>query len=288
MPYTVELFNQFNEFVEKSRNAVSRCIQYLLKPDDGYPKNSDDKLKEFYDMWRANCRAMDAACEENVHLNARCEMIEMPADDKEHLLCRRMAAVIIERNIFGEHIAQEYLPELVEKLKASNCHTHPKSCACHQLTGWTYLNQDIMNTLLSHYLEKNACCNTRNGCSSCVGGAPLSYQPAMGGGAPVAPKAHHVDCACGECYRGRVANGTADAHLKKLQEATNKVLSSIPSRYTSPAKHADDAISAAQKMPGGDTDVGFAKNLFQTVQGVKFDDKCPHGLPFYACMACSH
>ena len=45
---------------------------------------------------------------------------------------------------------------------------------------------------------------------------------------------------------------------------------------------------AAAKIVASDTDVGFVKNLFQTVQGVKFDDKCPHGLPYYACMPCSH
>jgi hypothetical protein len=32
----------------------------------------------------------------------------------------------------------------------------------------------------------------------------------------------------------------------------------------------------------------FVKSLFKTVQGVNYDDKCPHGLPFYACMPCSH
>ena len=32
----------------------------------------------------------------------------------------------------------------------------------------------------------------------------------------------------------------------------------------------------------------FIKNLFQIVQGVKYDDRCPHGLPYYACMSCSH
>lgn len=32
----------------------------------------------------------------------------------------------------------------------------------------------------------------------------------------------------------------------------------------------------------------FIKNLFQSVQGVKYDALCPHGLPYYACMSCSH
>jgi hypothetical protein len=31
----------------------------------------------------------------------------------------------------------------------------------------------------------------------------------------------------------------------------------------------------------------FAKNLFAAM-GTPHDSKCPHGLPFYACMPCSH
>ena len=54
------------------------------------------------------------------------------------------------------------------------------------------------------------------------------------------------------------------------------------------AAKADAAMAAAAAMPGGETELGFVKNLFETVQGVKYDDKCPHGLPFYACMSCSH
>jgi len=36
------------------------------------------------------------------------------------------------------------------------------------------------------------------------------------------------------------------------------------------------------------SELDLVKELFQTVQGVKFDDKCPHGDPLYACMSCSH
>jgi hypothetical protein len=54
------------------------------------------------------------------------------------------------------------------------------------------------------------------------------------------------------------------------------------------AANADNAIVEAKTMPGGDTELGFLKNLFQMVQGVKYDGICPHGEPFYACMSCSH
>ena len=317
MPYSPEIFSRYNARVEESRNAVSRHIQYLLKPDDGYPKGSDARLKELYDVWRADCRAMDAACEKTWHLVARQEMIEMPPDDGEHFLCRRMAAVIIERNIFGEYIAQQYLPELVKLMKMSTCYMHAKTCACHILSGWTYESDDVAQGLMTSYLDKESLA------LNAVGGGPLSHQPAMGGGrphrvacggwrdcscggcfggggAPPTPYVHNTEmCACGACHRARVAGGTQDAYEAKLRADTDRALAKsafgqhrpMPAafqRLHGAAEQADNAIAAAKAMPGGSTDDGFAKNLFQTVQGVKFDDKCPHGLPFYACMSCSH
>jgi len=350
MPYTPEMFSRYNSRIEESRNAVCRHIQYLLKPDDGYPKGSDARLKELYNIWRADCRAMDAACDEQVHLAARHEMIEMPSDDDEHFLCRQMAAVIIERYIFGQHNAEYYLPKLVEQMKVSNCWKHCYTCACHfhiRDSGWTYKNYDLLCTLSASYEEKQSELERQERLARlaepAVGGGPLSYQPAMGGGssakahiplrvacggwrdctcggcsggggAPleVRTNEHVAGCACGACYNKRVANGTQDAYMAKLRAETDAILARTPRRYTgaySPtdssmggarggsssiagmlgaATQADNAISAARKMPGGSTEDGFAKNLFQTVQGVKYDDKCPHGLPFYACMSCSH
>lgn len=49
-----------------------------------------------------------------------------------------------------------------------------------------------------------------------------------------------------------------------------------------------DSVIAAKAMHGGNTQDGFVKNLFQSVQGVKYDARCPHGLPYYACMSCTH
>jgi hypothetical protein len=241
MPYSVELFNHFNAQVNNSRNNVSRHIQYLLKPDEGYQRGSDDELKDLYNIWRGYCLAMDSVCEQSWHLIAKQKMIELPPDLEEYLLCRMLAAVIIERNIYGEHIAQAYLPDLVEKMKASNCHTHPNTCACHNLTGWTYTNAELMNSLSAYYIEREI---VRENIKK-----PEVY-------------VHNVDiCACGECYAKRVANGTSDAYMKRCQDATDKVL----------AKDSD-----------------FVKNLFKVVQGVNYNDKCIHGLPFYACMPCSH
>jgi len=247
---------------------------------------------------------MDAACQGHDHLSANHEMIEMPPDDEEHFLCRRMAAVIIERCIFGEFNAQEYLPELLKEIKESNCHTHARTCACHNVNGWTYYNQDLVNTLSAHYAEKESV--YRSALSDRYAGS-RDYSP--GGVPPPLRRSdqHVVNCACGSCYHKRVAEGTQDAYLASLRAETDKILaktlytgtfspkdSSIGGARSpiegilAAARHADDAIAEAKKMPGGSTDDGFVKNLFKTVQGVEFDSKCPHGLPFYACMPCSH
>ena len=286
MPYTPELFNRYNERVMESSSAVSRHIMYLLRPDDGYPKGSDEKLKQLYNMWRADCRAMDAACEEHSHLRARHAMIEMPPDDEEHFLCRRMAAVIIERNISGEHVAGSYyLPDLVEQMKSSTCYTHPYTCACHyhlgDAGGWTFENYDLICTLSASYEEKEK--ETERQASlaeSAGGGGPLSYQPAMGGGRPAMGGGRPVLVACAgwrDCTCGGCSGGGPPSEAQRRAHSEHVA-----------ARSADKAIAAAKAMPGGSTDDGFAKNLFQTVQGVKFDEKCPHGLPFYACMSCSH
>ena len=110
-------------------------------------------------------------------------------------------------------------------------------------------------------------------------------------------KTPHVPrCACGICYRKRLANGTQEEYSALVHAEAAAVLSRPPRSVTanpmmallSAADGADSAIAQARKMPEGDSEMGFLKNLFQTVQGVKFDDKCPHDLPFYACMSCSH
>lgn len=47
------------------------------------------------------------------------------------------------------------------------------------------------------------------------------------------------------------------------------------------------AIANAAAKSGGVEKPEFARNLF-TEMGTPADSKCPHGLPFYSCMPCSH
>jgi len=69
--------------------------------------------------------------------------------------------------------------------------------------------------------------------------------------------------------------------------ATHPSKSSVTqvSTIEKPVIHAAKTTSE-KAMPEKTED--FVKNLFQAIQGVKYDDRCPHGLPYYACMSCSH
>jgi len=161
-------------------------------------------------------------------------------------------------------------------------------------------------------------------------------------------------CACGECHKKRVADGTQEAYERELRANTDKVFARLKGEYdelTRPAprvaeennpplcykcnktrawrgecidcymaKHSEKVFERGQwRMPDTHnirqgyymeeeyyaqqrrrqraeskqtqqkpTELDLVKGLFQTVQGVKFDDKCPHGDPYYACMSCSH
>jgi len=247
----------YNAALDASQSAVSRHIHYLLNGLEPLPGMADARLVELYDEWRAVCLGLEA----DLRQKGEKPMIQMPPDDAEHKACRRMAAVIIERTVWSEFAAERYLRPAINQIKVANrAFSHPASCACHQLEGWTGRNEKMVGELRAWY----------------------------------AAYAHHDMCSCGTCHAARVEKGTDEAYLKACQDATNAVLDRIDHGNTQwignlirEAGKADNAIAAAHAMPG-ETDSGFVKNLFQTVQGVAYDSTCPHKMPFYACMSCSH
>jgi hypothetical protein len=166
--------------------------------------------------------------------------------------------------------------------------------------------------------------------------------------------AHSFMCACGECHKKRVADGTQEAYERELRANTDKVFARLKGEYhelTRPAprvaeednpplchkchktrawrgecidcymaNHSKRVFERGEwRMPDTHnirqgyymeeeyyaqqhrrqraeykqtqqkpTELDLVKGLFQAVQGVNFDDKCPHGELFYACMSCSH
>lgn len=282
MSYSSETYNRYKSIVDSSGAAVIRSIMYLLRPNGDYPVISDEVLYDRYKQWQSDCRAMDAACEQTWHSSRQGPLI-MPPNDADHVACRRMAAVLIERDIYDEFVARESLADAVEIVRENLviCAKHPRSCACRAdgnryNNRWSYANKTLVDDLY-HELESHA-----------------SYQAPVasvsGAAMPVAkPVAKEVDihdmakCACGACYNERMKNGTSDAYMAWCQAESNKVLDELmlksniarnpaPNPAPNPSPISDDMI----------------KDLFKVVQGVNYDDKCPHGIPFYACMSCSH
>jgi hypothetical protein len=136
---SVALFNQFKEMTDAARSDVSRHIQPML---NGVRVNgeNDKMLEGFYAKWQAMCRAAAGALAQAIYPNEKLEMPKMPFDDEEHQACRQMAAVIIERTIYDEHVASRWFQEAVKNiLEKPSCANHSKSCACQMgLDGWTY------------------------------------------------------------------------------------------------------------------------------------------------------
>ena len=67
--------------------------------------------------------------------------------------------------------------------------------------------------------------------------------------------------------------------------STESKVSQVPTEATkSNDKTMPNPISTINKK--AETD--FIKHLFNVVQGVNHDALCPHALPYYACMSCSH
>ncbi len=87
-------------------------------------------------------------------------------------------------------------------------------------------------------------------------------------------KAHVPNCACGVCFWEREG---------QVPESSPRP--AVSSGATSPIGALFQQAQKALASSGGSGDM--AKDIFASM-GTPFDSKCPHGLPFYACMPCSH
>jgi len=103
---------------------------------------------------------------------------------------------------------------------------------------------------------------------------------------------HNVDtCACGNCHKSRVDSGTQDAYEKRIRAKVNEVLKDKQEHKPFVCQCANckgfTANKAAVSKESHGKQLEDAKAIFAAM-GTPFDSKCPHGLPFYACMPCSH
>lgn len=159
----VKLFNIFKEPTDKVRNDIGRHIFPILDGGRAREHDTDAKLAELYEEWKACGRAAAAAENRPLYPNEKMEMPVMPVDDEEHQPCRQMAAAVIERTIYDEHTARVGFEKAAQAiLNHPNCANHSYACACHEaLNGWTYGSNQMQVQLVrafytAHYeAEKN-------------------------------------------------------------------------------------------------------------------------------------
>jgi len=146
----VMLFNRYNDMVSLSRCEALRHLMYILRPNDGYTKADDARISELIQTWDADKRAMNAALKGTWYSEQPLPV--MPPDDKEHQLCRKMAAVRIQGLMYGEgSVGHELDPIIDEIMNCRDIAYHPPSCACHQFDFWTYENATKMERLKEFY-----------------------------------------------------------------------------------------------------------------------------------------
>ena len=99
-------------------------------------------------------------------------------------------------------------------------------------------------------------------------------------------KTKHVpNCACGVCFWAREAKEGRYPPKSPPRAAAAEPTPSPIGAILQTAKRVDAVINKALVTSGGSGDI--AKDIF-AVMGTPFDSTCPHGLPFYSCMPCSH
>jgi len=184
-----------------------------------------------------------------------------------------MWAVEMSRRIQSEYVTKPYLSGAVaDVLEARKFQVEKhEGCACTvPHNGWK--GEEGMRILAPLNPTHNRYCECGGWLTCPIQGRSPNSAVALMTFSPPPDSVHAAFCTCELCNK------------RALEKNTPPKVTSIEDAFIKAA----EGMVAAAAMPGGDTEDGFAKNLFQAIQGVKHDDKCPHGMPFYACMPCSH
>ena len=152
-----KLFNTFKEITDAARSAVARHIYPILEGGRARKEDTDAVLADRYEEWQAGCRAAAGALQRTLYPSECLAMPKMPVDDEEHQACRQMAAVLIERTVYDEHVASYPFAKATQSvLNHPNCANHSKSCACQVvLEGWKHYGNNEQVKLLAAFYKEN-------------------------------------------------------------------------------------------------------------------------------------
>ena len=297
-------FNKYKSLNDAAASAVIRATQHLVRPTEGFPTYATSEIWSLWKEWRDQEKIFYTM----TGPTPAPERIFPVIPDPGQPCCFRMWGLLIQVQVWGPYGSINFLREIVLEIAANEaCKSHPESCACHVPNHpWKY--SEDMEALAPINAKHNPDCQCA-GYRRCTQKElkPASVSPLQRQGA--FKYTHQVEtCACGVCHKSRVDSGTQAAYEKRTRDAADAAIASLTSKredlcmrqdrvkqyasnlpdFAEAVNTAATAISKATAASGGSTDhPDFVKNLFAAM-GTPHDSKCPHGLPFYACMPCSH
>jgi len=307
---SIKQWNKYRSQLDVAKTAVIRSYLHLIRPKEGFPMYSVPSICALYEQWKD---------EEKL-------FYKMASNDKPpprvfpnppyggEMACWRMWALMIQEQVEGYYGQLSYLKECVAEIVANPmCLSHKERCPCKVSPNpWIYSQEvDALEPLKVKHNPKCLCDTTRyRACTqqpSFTGHTGNTFichptiVPTMTLEQRQALPVVHPPATLVEVGTDRSLSRLLDRILGVNDAAIAVANASLPaSQATQPtpfakkfdgfvndANKAQAAINTAAKASGGIQSPNFAKELFAAM-GTPHDSKCPHGLPFYSCMPCSH
>jgi len=309
-------FNKYKTLSDNAAAVVIRGFLHLVRPTEGFAYYSNHEIEMAWRKWLEAEEIFWRMTSQDTAPNY--VFPTPPPEDDEHKPCRQMWGLLIQQQVQREHFQAQLIKGAVATIISSEaCKSHPATCACKVPNNpWTYNDcVTALEPLKIRHNQRCECGGYRTCRQNCVEDMASAVQKAEAEVAAnpglkaviascrcdaqycavncscivarvsdalrqIAKQStyeykHHVEtCACGTCYKARVDSGMDRAYTKSIQQKAASVIERLEG-----AKK--PATSAGLDHPD------LAKNIFAAM-GTPYDSKCPHGLPFYACMSCSH
>ena len=295
----IDRFNTYKSRLDSAGSAVIRATQYLVRPTDGFPTHSHPTIGEKWREWRDEEQSFYRMTETG---SAPARVFPMPPEGGAPPPCWHMWGLLIQAQVDGTHGKAEFLRKIVAEIAADEeCPSHPSTCPCKLPENPWVSPPDVKILAPLNVKHSPKCqCGGYRRCTemeAALAAKKASIQQAAtevveAPKTPVSYAHNRETCACVSCYYNRVSSGTQDEYMKRCREASDAATARVaggtkPQSIWAAAAAADAAIAKASAAAGGIEKPDFVKELF-TAMGTPHDSTCPHGVPFYSCMPCSH
>lgn len=317
---SIARWNTYKTRLDTVKTALIRAYLYLIRPKDGFPSYSPPLISALYDQWKDEENLFYRMTTPDEPPK---RTLPKPPYGGEQA-CWRMWALLIQQQVEGSLGQLTQLKECVAEILANpKCLTH-SNCSCKVPSNpWIFPEElAILEPLKLNHNPNCRCDDTRyRACKENDFPPPLTHDDTLfGHTAPMfvcqplpapdqerftmeqrlaLPVVHPQPGTSESLSRlldriigvNDAAIAVANASLPRPQ-ATQPTPQPTPftqkfDSFVEKANKAQAAIDTAAKASGGIQSPNFAKELFAAM-GTPHDSKCPHGLPFYSCMPCSH